>query len=271
MPGTEPELPWYALSGTTDYRTSHRSAHESLHTQYYSFHTNTAALLSLLTYTLPSTADVALPFAVACCACASPWCPSSATSQLLPQCTTPSLAPHHPTLAHYGRVLIVCSVCCCAVRCQSTLKKAKVQSHSWQCSSRSFSCIDCGVSFTPHSFSSHTQCVSEAEKYQGKLYKGKKHQTSSQQQQHPPAPLQQQQQHVHSAAHKRAAEETKEAQDDGEEENGSSVQQQQQQAKRSKQTTAEEPEEEKKEQPQEQSIAELLPATLQSEVSHTLH
>lgn len=59
--------------------------------------------------------------------------------------------------------------------CQSTLKKAKVQSHSYGCSSRSFSCIDCSVTFDTRSYQQHNSCVSEAEKYQGKLYKGKKH------------------------------------------------------------------------------------------------
>ncbi len=35
-------------------------------------------------------------------------------------------------------------------------------------------CIDCGTSFYDRSFKQHTQCISEAEKYQGALYKGKK-------------------------------------------------------------------------------------------------
>jgi cell growth-regulating nucleolar protein len=60
--------------------------------------------------------------------------------------------------------------------CQSTLKKAKVAVHSWQsrCPSRSFSCIDCGRSFSQHSFNTHSSCISEAEKYEGKLYRGVK-------------------------------------------------------------------------------------------------
>ena len=58
--------------------------------------------------------------------------------------------------------------------CQATLKKAKVSSHSWQCSSRAFSCIDCSQSFNPQTVNAHTSCISEAEKYQGHLYKGNK-------------------------------------------------------------------------------------------------
>jgi len=150
------------------------------------------------------------------------------------------------------------------IRCQSTLKKAKVQSHSWQCSSRSFSCIDCGVSFTPQSYNSHTQCVSEAEKYQGKLYKGKKHQPNSQQPQQPQQP-QQQPSGSTAVGQKRAAEERKEADGD------SSEVQQQQPSKKSKQqqqTTAE-AEETKEQSTEEQPLAELLPALLQGEVRHS--
>ena len=58
--------------------------------------------------------------------------------------------------------------------CQATLKKAKVASHSWQCSSHRFSCIDCGDSFDPRTAAAHLSCISEAEKHQGKLYRGPK-------------------------------------------------------------------------------------------------
>ena len=58
--------------------------------------------------------------------------------------------------------------------CQGTLKKAKVAAHSWSCSSRSFSCIDCGVAFTAQSVAAHTQCISEAEKHHGRLYRAPK-------------------------------------------------------------------------------------------------
>ena len=67
--------------------------------------------------------------------------------------------------------------------CQSTLKKNKVQPHSYSCGSHSFSCIDCGVTFDSHSVNQHNSCVSEAEKYQGKLYRGAKTKPTNQQQQ----------------------------------------------------------------------------------------
>lgn len=52
--------------------------------------------------------------------------------------------------------------------CQSTLKKAKLDSHASSCGSQSFSCIDCGVSFRVPQYRSHTQCITEAEKYEKK-------------------------------------------------------------------------------------------------------
>jgi hypothetical protein len=59
--------------------------------------------------------------------------------------------------------------------CCDTVKKPKLLQHYGQCHS-SFSCIDCSATFhTPAEFSKHTSCVSEAEKYQKKLYKGPKH------------------------------------------------------------------------------------------------
>ena len=122
--------------------------------------------------------------------------------------------------------------------------------HSWQCSSRSFSCIDCSARFSRDSYSGHSQCVSEAEKYQGKLYKGKKHQP--QQQQHS-APL---------AGQKRAAQGgTEEADDDSDVKQASNKKSKQQQ-----QTAAEE---ETKEQSKEHSLAEVLPSLL-TEVGPTL-
>ena len=84
----------------------------------------------------------------------------------LSDCALPSL--HCSPLFSPSMVSFICD------DCQSTLKKAKVSNHSWQCSSRSFSCIDCGHSFNPHTVASHTECISEAQKYQGKLYKPKR-------------------------------------------------------------------------------------------------
>lgn len=38
---------------------------------------------------------------------------------------------------------------------------------------RRFSCIDCGVVFHGEEYAAHTSCISEAEKYEKSLYKGK--------------------------------------------------------------------------------------------------
>ena len=42
------------------------------------------------------------------------------------------------------------------------------------CRNASFSCVDCGVTFTGTSYREHTSCISEAEKYQKSLYNGGK-------------------------------------------------------------------------------------------------
>jgi len=42
------------------------------------------------------------------------------------------------------------------------------------CRNASFSCVDCGVTFTGTSYREHTSCISEAEKYQKSLYNGSK-------------------------------------------------------------------------------------------------
>ncbi|KAJ2662188.1 hypothetical protein IW148_003077 [Coemansia sp. RSA 1199] len=55
--------------------------------------------------------------------------------------------------------------------CQETLKKPKLDMHANRCHYASFSCIDCSVDFTGTSYRQHTSCISEAEKYEGKLYK----------------------------------------------------------------------------------------------------
>lgn len=59
--------------------------------------------------------------------------------------------------------------------CGQTVKKQKVEKHyQSECRNCSvLSCIDCGKDFPGDSYASHTSCISEAEKYQGKLYKAK--------------------------------------------------------------------------------------------------
>ncbi|KAI7859940.1 hypothetical protein BDC45DRAFT_530396 [Circinella umbellata] len=57
--------------------------------------------------------------------------------------------------------------------CGDVVKKPKLDQHRNRCHS-TFTCIDCSTTFQDTSYKSHTSCISEAEKYQGALYKGKK-------------------------------------------------------------------------------------------------
>ncbi len=57
--------------------------------------------------------------------------------------------------------------------CGASLKKNQVEKH-YQSECRncsSLSCMDCGVDFHGDSYAEHTKCISEAEKYQGAMYK----------------------------------------------------------------------------------------------------
>ncbi|OAY68255.1 UBP1-associated proteins 1C [Ananas comosus] len=49
--------------------------------------------------------------------------------------------------------------------CGENLKKPKLPNHFRICSAYKLSCIDCGEIFSQQSVQSHTQCISEAEKY----------------------------------------------------------------------------------------------------------
>ncbi|KAL1409692.1 hypothetical protein Q8F55_003688 [Vanrija albida] len=55
--------------------------------------------------------------------------------------------------------------------CADTVKKPQLDKHRQRCWA-SFSCIDCSTTFQNQDYKSHTSCISEAEKYQGALYKG---------------------------------------------------------------------------------------------------
>ncbi|KAL5336044.1 hypothetical protein BJX70DRAFT_302846 [Aspergillus crustosus] len=57
--------------------------------------------------------------------------------------------------------------------CGDVLTKKKLDPHRNQCRGASFTCIDCMVHFQGTSYRSHTACMSEAQKYQGALYKEK--------------------------------------------------------------------------------------------------
>ncbi|KAI9475253.1 hypothetical protein LPJ78_005308 [Coemansia sp. RSA 989] len=58
--------------------------------------------------------------------------------------------------------------------CQETIKKPKLDAHTKRCRNASFSCIDCGVDFAGTTYRQHTSCMTEAEKYEGKLHKKNK-------------------------------------------------------------------------------------------------
>lgn len=57
--------------------------------------------------------------------------------------------------------------------CNETIKKPKLAKHLLTCGSHWVSCIDCSKVFAWNEFESHTSCISEAQKYQGKLYQPK--------------------------------------------------------------------------------------------------
>ncbi|RSH91977.1 hypothetical protein EHS25_009348 [Saitozyma podzolica] len=61
--------------------------------------------------------------------------------------------------------------------CADTVKKPKLDQHRQRCWA-SFTCLDCSTTFQNQESKSHTSCVSEAEKYQGALYKGAKKSSS---------------------------------------------------------------------------------------------
>ena len=59
--------------------------------------------------------------------------------------------------------------------CNETLKRAHVDKHWWSCRAcTAVTCVDCNVTFTGDDYLAHTTCISEAEKYEGALYRGPK-------------------------------------------------------------------------------------------------
>lgn len=58
--------------------------------------------------------------------------------------------------------------------CNDTVIKKKLDVHRQRCYGAYFTCIDCSTTFNGTDYKSHTQCISEAEKYEKALYKGKK-------------------------------------------------------------------------------------------------
>jgi cell growth-regulating nucleolar protein len=63
------------------------------------------------------------------------------------------------------------------------LTKKKLDPHRNQCYGATYTCLDCMVHFYGTDYRSHTSCISEAQKYQGHLYKDKSAKGGKQQQQ----------------------------------------------------------------------------------------
>ncbi|TMW64382.1 hypothetical protein Poli38472_013004 [Pythium oligandrum] len=65
--------------------------------------------------------------------------------------------------------------------CNETLKKNKVDAHAARCRNCwAVSCVDCSVVFEGNDYAAHTSCISEAQKYEGSLYKAKSKKMSPQ-------------------------------------------------------------------------------------------
>lgn len=59
--------------------------------------------------------------------------------------------------------------------CNETVPKKNTEKHYYRCSDAYYTCIDCNKTFDDGiSYKKHTQCITEDEKYQKALYKGKK-------------------------------------------------------------------------------------------------
>ena len=54
--------------------------------------------------------------------------------------------------------------------CGESLKKPSVLKHFMSRACRRITCVDCNTAFDRDSYTAHTKCISEAQKYQGSLY-----------------------------------------------------------------------------------------------------
>ena len=72
------------------------------------------------------------------------------------------------TLRREEMVFFVCE------DCNETLKRLKVAQHLCRCSCSAITCVDCGATFHDDSYLQHATCMSEAERYEGNLYKAPK-------------------------------------------------------------------------------------------------
>lgn len=59
--------------------------------------------------------------------------------------------------------------------CNATVPKKNTEKHYSRCPDAYYTCIDCSTTFDDgYGYQKHTQCITEDEKYQKALYKGKK-------------------------------------------------------------------------------------------------
>lgn len=58
--------------------------------------------------------------------------------------------------------------------CGETVPKKKCSQHQRRCRDACFTCLDCQKTFYGNEYINHTSCISEAEKYEKKFYKGNK-------------------------------------------------------------------------------------------------
>lgn len=72
--------------------------------------------------------------------------------------------------------------------CNDTVVKKKAMGHYRSCPGSYLTCIDCSTTFNGTDFQQHTSCISEAEKYEKGLYKGKKTNNGAQNQNKKPEP-----------------------------------------------------------------------------------
>lgn len=61
--------------------------------------------------------------------------------------------------------------------CNDTVIEKKLNQHQQRCRGAYFTCIDCNVTFYNNDHNAHTSCITEAEKYEKGLYKGKSKKT----------------------------------------------------------------------------------------------
>merc|ERR1712230_192176 len=113
------------------------------------------------------------------------YCSRQTASNILSTAQKYRVSSRTPQIECPKRKFIIVSFSC--ENCGDVLTKKKLDSHRNQCYGASFTCIDCMVHFYGTDYRAHTSCISEAQKYQGALYrpeKEKKNRNNNQHQNH---------------------------------------------------------------------------------------